>query len=344
MLESVISQETTFNFEFIVADDGSSDKTRDIINEYAERYPEIIKPIFREKNMGAWSNFIDALRQAKGDYIALCEGDDYWIDNEKLQKQVDFLDKNPDYVICFHKARVVYEGDEKEETYPDVEDPDWYNLKELLSINYIPTASVMYRKQDYSALAPEMMPGDWYLHVYHAKFGKIKIINDVMSVYRKHKNGIWWDYDANRDRIWRKYGLSYMRLYTSFLDMIKDMPAEYSDIVKTEIFNLLMNIARVDKKFDDDRLNEALNEYPSYSLPFMYFASESYERKSVESDNYRDELLKVGDERATLRLELAKEQQELETLRHELSVIKKSVSWKILKAGSSAYKKVKRKK
>lgn len=344
MLESVVSQKTSFAFEVLVADDGSTDKTREIIRQYADKYPDIVKPILREKNIGAWNNFTDAFKKATGSYIALCEGDDYWTNPEKLQKQVDFLDKHPDYSICFHKTRVVYEGiDKKDSIYPDVDDLKWYNFKELLSINYIPTASVMYRRQNYSDLAPDMMPGDWYLHVYHAKFGKIKIINEVMSVYRKHKGGIWWDFDTNRDLIWHKYGFSYVRLYDSFLDAVKDQPAEYAAIVKKLIYETIQSIARVDVKFKDKKLDVIADAFPQYILPFMCYISVEYEQKKQESEKYRKELLRAGDKIHEFDVKLAETHNKLAVAESDIEAIKSTKTWKARSVVAEQYKRIKRK-
>src|SRR5574344_1986516 len=111
-LNGFVMQKTTFPFVAVVHDDASTDKTADIIREYAEKYPDIIKPIYETENQysksdGSLERIMNA--HTKGKYIALCEGDDYWIDPLKLQKQVDFLEANPEYSMCFHKAKVIDE-------------------------------------------------------------------------------------------------------------------------------------------------------------------------------------------------------------------------------------------
>ncbi|MCR5747047.1 MAG: glycosyltransferase, partial [Lachnospiraceae bacterium] len=90
-LESVVSQKTDFKYEVLVGDDASKDGTGRIVKEFGKKYPDIIRPIVREKNIGAYRNFLDLLKRAKGEYLALLEGDDYWVDEEKLKKQVSFL-------------------------------------------------------------------------------------------------------------------------------------------------------------------------------------------------------------------------------------------------------------
>lgn len=107
-LEGFIMQKTNFRFEAIVHDDASTDNTADIIREYAEKYPDIIKPIYETENQYSKKDgsLLRIMNEAsRGKYFALCEGDDYWTDPYKLQKQVDFLESHPDYVLCSHRYR-----------------------------------------------------------------------------------------------------------------------------------------------------------------------------------------------------------------------------------------------
>lgn len=116
MIEGVLMQQTSFPIELIVAEDCSTDLTRDIILEYQNRYPELIRVIMSESNIGAVANEKRAILAAKGKYIAFCEGDDYWTDPFKLQKQIDFLEFNSNYSVCFHRCRhFIYETKEWKE-------------------------------------------------------------------------------------------------------------------------------------------------------------------------------------------------------------------------------------
>ena len=106
-LESVLMQRTSFLYEIWIGDDASTDETADIVRHYEKQYPNVVHAICREENIGPTKNAYDMLCRAQGKYIAYCEGDDYWIDNAKLQKQVDFLKKNPNYYACTHDCQIV---------------------------------------------------------------------------------------------------------------------------------------------------------------------------------------------------------------------------------------------
>lgn len=109
-IESVMAQRVNFCFEYIIAEDCSTDSTPDICRRYAERYPDIIRIVTSEHNVGDAANEKRAFAAARGKYIAICEGDDYWSDPDKLQRQVDFLESNPDYSVCFHRYRKYFES------------------------------------------------------------------------------------------------------------------------------------------------------------------------------------------------------------------------------------------
>lgn len=194
-IQSIISQQVNFTWEVIIADDCSTDGTREIVEEWAKRYPQLIRLILQNPNVGAAQNFADLLDAAKGKYIAYLEGDDYWTSQHKLQKQVDFLEANPDFAICFHHTKVIYEDRSSEpHLFNSVNQREVTTFEDLARNNYIQTGSCVYRNKlfgEFPDWYSTLKLGDWTLHLLNAQYGKIKFINEVMAVYRVHVGGAW---------------------------------------------------------------------------------------------------------------------------------------------------------
>ena len=137
-IDGMLMQKTSFPFQIVISNDSSTDRTGDILKEYEEKYPDKIKIINNEKNLGAMGNFINTLSNIKDtEYVALCDGDDFWTDENKLQKQVDFLDNNKEFNICFHKAKLFYENNEKEESIIPEFEEEVTTIDDLVKSNYI---------------------------------------------------------------------------------------------------------------------------------------------------------------------------------------------------------------
>lgn len=321
-LESFVTQQTDFDFEIIVADDCSTDETPDIIRQYAEKYPKIMRPILREKNLGVGPNFKDALRAARGQYLALCEGDDYWTDTRKLQKQADFLDKHKDYELCFHKVTVKFEDSSRPDSvFPDPADKKKFTLAELLRENFIQTNSVMYRRHDYKDFPTHILPLDWYLHLYHAQFGKIGFLDETMSVYRRHPGGIWWNSHSNIEKIWAKHGLPHLALYVEFDKLFGDKP-EYRTIINRHLANMLAALVETDEKQGSNLIAEAIRRFPDNIQTFIIGQHEEIKRLAQVV------VAKEG-EVHELNVKAHQREQALAQKREELAMIKSSRAWKL---------------
>lgn len=211
-LDGFVMQQTTFPFEAIVHDDASTDGSAAIIREYAEKYPDIIKPIYETENRyhKGFNKIINAAMHPDSKYIALCEGDDYWTDPHKLQLQVDFLESHPDYVLCCAN-HLLYNQDkgimEEEPVYNWVFEGEWETerLFDITLDNYfkhwwVRTLTVMYRRYDYfqemRVKSYQSIRDDnfYYTVLSH---GKGVLMKDVVGVYRRHSGGIW----AGNDKV-----------------------------------------------------------------------------------------------------------------------------------------------
>mgnify|MGYP003311220885 CR=1 FL=1 len=192
-------QKTDFAFEVLVHDDASTDKSAEIIREYTAKYPDIFKPIYQTENQYSRGVKISATflyPQANGKYIALCEGDDYWTDPLKLQKQVDFLEANPEYVMCSHRFKVFKQNENvmADEGYGDIPEGIHYDLDTLIHGNwYYTPLTVMFKLDGLCTEQYEKYPNtkDATLFFHLLKKGKGFLSPDVMGVYRIHSGGIW---------------------------------------------------------------------------------------------------------------------------------------------------------
>jgi glycosyltransferase involved in cell wall biosynthesis len=188
-------QKTSFPIEVFVQDDASIDQTAEIIKGFAERFNFII-PIFHNENYFSQGKSINEFffKNAKGKYIAICEGDDYWTDPYKLQKQVDFLEANTDFSISFHNLKVIYDDGKLEHFSNTPDQKEVSTIEDLAKGNYIYTASCLYRNgliNEFPTWFSRAQTGDYIIHMLNAKHGKIKYFNEVMGVYRVHKDGLW---------------------------------------------------------------------------------------------------------------------------------------------------------
>jgi glycosyltransferase involved in cell wall biosynthesis len=204
-IEGVLMQQTNFNIELIIGDDFSTDGTREICQEYYAKYPDKIKLLLHDRNLGGGGKFnsMAVLSACQGKYIALCEGDDYWTYPYKLQKQVDFLESNPDFTICHHNVKILEQSGAFIPYYNQFP-LDVSSLNELSKTNYIATLSVVFRNPncslpDFFKLSPV---GDYMLYfILLQPGGKIKYFEESMGIYRRSSTGIWSSLKAREQQI-----------------------------------------------------------------------------------------------------------------------------------------------
>lgn len=197
-LDGIIMQKTDYPFDVIIHDDASTDSTADIIRDYERKYPNLIKPIYEIENQyskgnGILSNIVEnALKGYK--YVALCEGDDYWINKNKIQKQIDFLENNSEYSMCCTDAVVI--TPEGKESWPISDRDIDLKVEDLIKRGglYIATASIVYRndvKDNYPDYCIKCAVGDHPLQIMCGLKGKVKFFSEKMVAYRYNIGNSW---------------------------------------------------------------------------------------------------------------------------------------------------------
>lgn len=189
-LDSILMQNGDFKLEIIIGEDCSTDSTRDILLVYREKYPDIVRLLLHEKNVGMNQNFIQTLQACQGEYIAILEGDDYWIDTLKLQKQLNFLESNPDFTLC---ATRFLEDRSGKQTKISVEGS--VSFDNSVIFNSFGTLTTLFRASalhhDVYRLLNEVAFPDWPLWLSLLRNGTGFILNDITAVYRVHEGGVF---------------------------------------------------------------------------------------------------------------------------------------------------------
>lgn len=252
-LDGILMQKTNFPFEVILGEDESTDNTRAICKRYAEQFPEKIKLFLRSRkdvikingNATGRYNFIENLKACSGKYIALCEGDDYWTDPLKLQKQVDFLEANPNYGMCLHNVQQLNTFDDSKNTIiPNVITNTDISLNEYVLSNRTATCSIMFKSTCFFPIQNwfKKLPfGDLglILSVLKACNGKAHVLSDCMGVYRIHEKGIHGNLHKNNSRLIKAY-----KQHIQFTRIIKNELLK-ERTYKTIIFKKYINTYKV---------------------------------------------------------------------------------------------------
>lgn len=241
-LDGILMQKTDFPFEIIMGEDHSKDNTRAICIEYANKYPDKIRLFLRDRKISHLydenGKFIKRLNgvlgfgrmSSRGKYIALCEGDDYWTDPLKLQKQVDFLEENQDYSMCFTNA--IKEKKGKREIYSD-DKRSIFTVSDLINGCFFNTCTLMFRNINRPKINVYFKSGDLVLAFEMFKYGKMHKIQDITSVYRIHSGGIAQSFGSSK---WTLNNIKLFQYYNVYLD--KKYNKEFQSKIR-ELYGLL---------------------------------------------------------------------------------------------------------
>lgn len=261
-LDGFLMQQTSFAFEVVIHDDASTDGTREIIEEYTSKYPDIFFPMYQKENqysqgvrgMMARFNF----PRCRGKYIALCEGDDYWTDPLKLQKQVDFLETNLEYGICFHNVLQLNTFDiSKNDVIPNIVQNIDYDLEDYILNNKTATCSIVFKKEYLNSIPnwfSKVPFGDLALILYimynSNKIGHV--LKGIMGVYRIHEGGIHGSFHKNNKSLIEAY-LQHIQ-FTKVISKEFLVEKKYRKSILKKLLDTYKTLANLYLK-EEDKLN-----------------------------------------------------------------------------------------
>lgn len=243
-IESWLAQETSFPIEIIISDDGSTDGTCDVVRSYIEKHPNI--RLISTGHIGKMPNFIRSLKESKGKYVALCDGDDYWIDTHKLQKQFDFMESHPEFSECFTNSYVIntWSGEQKiakTQIWDEATTEGLLKHRDNDNVQMSPghTSTFFFRNQ-FIQEYPKWMYGDvmtdFPLYMLMSRYGKAKFINDITSVYRHRLDGVSsknYSFERNTRR----------RIYV-YKNVNRDFHYKYRRIINPIIADYYFNLGK----------------------------------------------------------------------------------------------------
>lgn len=286
-LEGIVRQKTDFKFQVFIGDDCSTDGTRKIIDEYVNKYPDIIIPFHREENIGSIHNFGDLCERVDTKYIAFCDGDDYWIDYDKLQKQVDFLENNPDINGVSGRLRLeVPEDWFLKDYYKRNKDGYFYqpdflpgfkmpkdnlvNINNLVANNITHACATMLRVNEEIVKLPEWFyktyMGDTPYVMLQVGDGKLKFTDDIVGIYRKHDGGVTNSTDMDTNMM--KTRIAYITYLSGVREFFIDNYKSYGVVsienrIKQEVANYLGVLVKYKM---DDKIVELFRDYPEAGI------------------------------------------------------------------------------
>ncbi|HZF62877.1 MAG TPA: glycosyltransferase [Chitinophagaceae bacterium] len=224
-VESALMQQTDFNFEILISEDCSTDGTREIVMDYQRNHPDKISLLLSKQNIRSNAVVTRGIYAAKGDYIALLDGDDFWTSPFKLQKQAAFLDAHGECSMCFHNACTFTEDGEQKFNWTSEHQKQFSSLDDLWMGNVIATCTTMFRNR-VLAIIPKWYDSffpitDWPLYILLAQHGNIGFLNENMGAYRLHAGGLYSPYSEKEKQ---KKTLDFYKRINRYLNYRYDKP------------------------------------------------------------------------------------------------------------------------
>ncbi len=266
-IRSVMLQETDFPFELVIGNDASTDATGERCEAWRKKYPDQIVLFNREKNLGLQQNFIQTYRQCRGEYVAICEGDDFWCSKYKLQRQAAFLEQHSEYAMCFHRVINYYE-DKGTKSLSNGGQKTVTDIVDLARSNYISNVSILFRRGLFGEL-PEWFARvstyDYAIHLLNAQYGKIYYMKQPMAVYRQHEHAIWSE--AGMDK---KLDIALV-IRELLMEYFKEKRTDVYDCLRQAHAQICLNLIRYYKHRNEmtqavDTRHRLLNYQPQWTL------------------------------------------------------------------------------
>lgn len=266
-LDSILSQKTNYEYEVIVAENPGTDHTREILLNYQKRFPEKIILVLREKNMGFFYNYFASERLSRGKYIARCDGDDYWCDNLKIQKQVDFLESNIDVGLCYTRSRIF---DDNRNCFSQQEGGlPWKGFKSELIKEPIQQPTIMYRRDLFWEYMNEIQPEEkgWLMEdvprsLWFAWNSKVVRLDDITAVYRIVSDSQSHNIDYNKQE---RYHRSIRDIRLFYYDKYCKGETNLCKLIKNDYFKRNLNAALKSSRPDAYFINMILYHYENLS-------------------------------------------------------------------------------
>ena len=282
-IEGFLKQKTNFKYEILIHDDASTDRTADIIREYEKRYPDLIKPIYQTVNQYSRGQSISKLNlaRAQGKYIALCEGDDYWIDPNKLQKQVDYMEAHPECSLCVHGGYIENASDKNNRyKHRSSKKSKCFSVVEVIEGGggLFLTNSMLYplkyqeNRPEFFKLAPV---GDYPLAINLSLLGKVFYIDEPMSVYRVGVSSSW----TNRSTSNVEKRVEHFRQIAEMLDEVNNYTnGHYQEAINRTKYENQLSVLLEQRKIREVKFlkNNVYYKTIGYKKKFIFFLKQYF--------------------------------------------------------------------